>query len=149
FARDDVDAVVVCTPSGTHADLAAAALRAGKHVVIEKPIDVSLAAADRVIAAERRYGRTVAVISQHRFDRAAEKVASVLNAGELGALTSANASCAWWRGQSYYDSGRWRGTWELDGGGATMNQAVHTIDLMLAMMGRPVEVFAYTARLAH
>ncbi|MBV9313878.1 MAG: Gfo/Idh/MocA family oxidoreductase [Pseudonocardia sp.] len=147
--RHDVDAVAVCTPSGTHADLAVAALRAGKHVVIEKPIDISLAAADRVIAAERECGRTIAVISQHRFDRSTEKVASAVRAGELGTLTSTNASCAWWRGQSYYDSGQWRGTRELDGGGATMNQAVHTIDLMLAVMGRPVEVFAYTALLAH
>ncbi|WP_028932831.1 Gfo/Idh/MocA family protein [Pseudonocardia spinosispora] len=149
LGRDDVDVVVVCTPSGTHADLAEAALHAGKHVVIEKPIDVSLAAADRVIAAERTSGRTVAVISQHRFDRSTEKVAAAVAAGQLGTLTSANASCAWWRGQSYYDSGDWRGTRELDGGGATINQAVHTIDLMLSVMGRPTEVFAYAGRLAH
>jgi predicted dehydrogenase len=149
FTRDDVDAVVVGTPSGTHADLAVAALRAGKDVLIEKPIDVSLTAADRVIAAERESGRTVAVVSQHRFDRSTEQLAAALAEGGLGSLTSANASCAWWRGQSYYDSGGWRGTWALDGGGATMNQAMHTVDLMLAVMGRAVEVFAYTARLAH
>lgn len=147
--RADIDAVAVCTPSGAHADIAVPALHAGKHVVVEKPIEVSLPAADRIIAAERETGGTVAVISQHRFDRSTEKLAAAAESGGLGTLTSANASCAWWRGQSYYDSGAWRGTWELDGGGATMNQSIHTIDLMLSIMGRPVEVFARTARLAH
>lgn len=147
--KPDIDAVAVCTPSGAHAALAVAALEAGKHVLIEKPIDVSLEAADRIIAAERASGKKVAVISQHRFDRATARVAAAVEAGSLGTLTSANASCAWWRGQSYYDSGQWRGTWALDGGGATMNQAVHTIDLLISMLGQPTEVFAYTACLAH
>jgi predicted dehydrogenase len=149
LARDDVDAVCVCTPSGVHADGAVAALEAGKHVVVEKPLDVGLAAADRVLDAEKRSGRTVAVISQHRFDRSTEKVLAAVHDGRLGTLTSAVASHAWWRGQSYYDSGEWRGTWALDGGGAIMNQTVHTIDLLVATMGTPVEVFAYTACLAH
>jgi predicted dehydrogenase len=144
-----VDAVTVCTPSGLHADLAVTVLEAGKHVVVEKPLDVSLAAADRVIDAEKRSGKTVAVISQHRFDPSTEKVLAAVQAGRLGTLTSAIASHAWWRGQSYYDSGEWRGTWELDGGGAIMNQTVHTVDLLCATMGTPVEVFAYTACLAH
>ena len=69
--------------------------------------------------------------------------------GSLGRITSAIVSHAWWRGQSYYDSGDWRGTWAMDGGGATMNQTVHTIDLMVSILGVPVEVFAYTACLAH
>ena len=69
--------------------------------------------------------------------------------GHLGTITSAIASHAWWRGQSYYDSGDWRGTWALDGGGAIMNQTVHTINLMITTLGTPVEVFAYTACLAH
>lgn len=147
--REDIDAVTICVPSGRHADLAVAALEAGKHVVIEKPIDVSLEAADRVIAAEKASGRTVAVITQHRFDRSTEKLARSVRAGNLGRITSAIASHAWWRGQSYYDSGDWRGTWALDGGGATMNQTVHTIDLLISVLGVPIEVFAYTACLAH
>jgi UDP-N-acetyl-2-amino-2-deoxyglucuronate dehydrogenase len=147
--RDDVDAVVVCTPSGLHADGAVAALEAGKHVVIEKPIDVTLAAADRIIDAEKRSGRTVAVISQHRFDKSSEKVLRSVRDGHLGTITSAIASHAWWRGQSYYDSAGWRGTLELDGGGAVLNQAVHTVNLLTTIVGTPVEVFAYTARLAH
>ena len=149
LARDDVDAVSVCTPSGVHADGAVAALEAGKHVVVEKPLDITLKAADLVRDAEQRTGGTVAVISQHRFDRSTEKVLAAVRDGRLGTLTSAIASHAWWRGQSYYDSGDWRGTWALDGGGAIMNQTVHTIDLMVATMGTPVEVFAYTACLAH
>ena len=147
--RADVDAVTICTPSGLHADGAVAALDAGKHVVVEKPLDVSLAAADRIIDVEKRSGRTVAVISQHRFDRSTEKVLQAVRDGHLGTVTSAIASHAWWRGQTYYDSGDWRGTWALDGGGAIMNQTVHTINLMVTAVGTPVEVFAYTGCLAH
>src|SRR6476469_7958563 len=149
LSRDDIDAVTVCTPSGLHADVAVAALDAGKHVVIEKQIDVSLAAADRIIQAETRSGRKATVISQHRFDRSTETVLRAVTDGTLGSITSAMASHAWWRGQSYYDSGEWRGTWALDGGGAVMNQTVHTINLMVTILGTPVEVFAYTACLAH
>jgi predicted dehydrogenase len=89
------------------------------------------------------------VISQHRFDRSTEKVLQAVRDGHLGTVTSAIASHAWWRGQSYYDSGEWRGTWALDGGGAVMNQTVHTINLMITTLGTPVEVFAYTGCLAH
>ena len=149
LASDDIDAVCVCVPSGLHADVAVAALEAGKHVVVEKPIEVSLEAADRLIAAEAASGGTVAVVSQHRFDRSTEKVLDAVRAGRLGRVTSIIASHAWWRGQSYYDSGDWRGTWALDGGGATMNQTVHTINLLITLAGTPVEVFSYTACLAH
>ena len=92
--RADVDAVTICTPSGLHADGAVAALDAGRHVVVEKPLDVSLAAADRIIDAEKRSGRTVAVISQHRFDRSTEKVLQAVRDGHLGTVTSAIASHA-------------------------------------------------------
>ena len=107
------------------------------------------ASTDEIIAAQQAAGRLVTVISQHRFDPATEVTVDAIAAGELGRLTSGIASIDWWRGQSYYDSGDWRGTWELDGGGALMNQGVHTVDLLVATMGRPVEVFAYTGTLAH
>jgi UDP-N-acetyl-2-amino-2-deoxyglucuronate dehydrogenase len=149
LADPDIDAVSICTPSGFHADQAVAALQAGKHVMIEKPMAISLEAADRILAAERASGRKVAVVSQHRFDGSTEKVIAAIQAGDLGRLTSGIASTAWWRGQSYYDAGRWRGTWAMDGGGAIMNQTIHMIDLLVAMMGVPTEVFAYTACLAH
>jgi predicted dehydrogenase len=149
LARPDVDAVAVCVPSGHHADLAIAALEAGKHVVVEKPLDVSLEAAQRVADAQRRSGRTITVISQHRFDPSSRFVHRAVREGRLGRITSGTASIAWWRGQDYYDSGSWRGTWRLDGGGALMNQGIHTIDLLLWMLGAPGEVFAWSDCLAH
>nr|WP_255672755.1 Gfo/Idh/MocA family oxidoreductase [Glycomyces amatae] len=143
------DVAVVCTPTGLHGDAAVRALDAGAHVVIEKPADVTVERIDRVIAARERTGRLVAVVSQHRFDPATETVVEAIRAGELGRLTSGTANIDWWRGQAYYDSGAWRGTWEFDGGGALMNQGVHTVDLLVAAMGRPVEVVGFTATLAH
>jgi len=147
--RPDVDAVAVCTPSGVHADSAVAALDAGRHVLIEKPIDVTLAAARRIIAAQRRAGTVAGVVSQHRFDPASQAVYRAVRAGQLGRISSAVVSMAWWRSQEYYDSAGWRGTVALDGGGAVMNQAIHWVDLLVWLLGAPVEVTASTARLAH
>ena len=145
----EIDVVTICTPTGRHGEVAIQALDAGKHVIIEKPAEVTVQKTDEIIAAQRRAGTLVAVISQHRFDPATEVTVDAIRRGELGRLTSGIASIDWWRGQSYYDSGDWRGTWELDGGGALMNQGVHTVDLLVATLGRPVEVFAYTGTLAH
>jgi len=145
----DLDAVCICTPSGMHADDAISALEAGKDVVIEKPVDVTLEAADRLIEAQRATGRTVTVVSQHRFDAATRAVYDAVTKGEFGRLTSGSAEVRWWRSQSYYDSGGWRGTWELDGGGVLINQAIHSIDLLQWLMGPVVEVTAYTGLLAH
>jgi UDP-N-acetyl-2-amino-2-deoxyglucuronate dehydrogenase len=147
-----VDIVTIGTPSGFHVSQASEALAAGAHVVIEKPLDVSLPRARRIaeLAAEAdQAGLVVSVISQHRFDPASVVVHDAVVAGEFGRLTSGIASIAWWRGQDYYDSAAWRGTWELDGGGAAMNQGVHTIDLLLWMFGEPVGVSARSAALAH
>ena len=143
------DAVAVCVPSGLHASIAVRALEAGKHVVVEKPIDISLDAADRIIAAQRASGKLATVIHQHRFDHATRVMLDAIANRHLGRLTSGLVTGAWWRSQSYYDSSDWRGTWALDGGGALMNQGIHTIDLLVAALGRPVEVFAYTGCLAH
>jgi UDP-N-acetyl-2-amino-2-deoxyglucuronate dehydrogenase len=149
---DAVDVAVICTPSGTHVELAEQAVARGLHVVLEKPLDVSMDRGRRLAAvaaqaAERGLG--IAVISQHRFDPSSEAVAEAAQSGRLGRITSAVASVPWWRTQEYYDSGAWRGTWALDGGGAVMNQGVHTVDLLLWFLGRPVELFAQTALLAH
>ena len=149
LAAVPVDIVVVCTPTGRHAEVAIEALDAGKHVIIEKPAETTVAKTDKIIEAQRRAGKLAAVISQHRFDQSTEIALTAIEKGELGRLTTGIASIDWWRGQSYYDSGDWRGTWELDCGGALMNQGVHTVDLLVAAMGRPVEVFAYAATLAH
>jgi UDP-N-acetyl-2-amino-2-deoxyglucuronate dehydrogenase len=144
-----LDAVCVCTPSGMHAGDAIAALEAGKHVVIEKPVDVTLGAADRILEAQRATGRKVAVVSQHRFDAATLAVQRAISRQQFGRLTMGSAEVRWWRSQSYYDSGGWRGTWELDGGGVLINQAIHSVDLLQCLMGRVVEVNAYTGMLAH
>jgi UDP-N-acetyl-2-amino-2-deoxyglucuronate dehydrogenase len=149
LAAVEVDVVVVCTPTGRHGEVAVEALQAGLHVIIEKPAEVTVEKTDQIIAAQQAAGTLVTVISQHRFDRSTEIAVEAIARGELGRLTTGIASVDWWRGQSYYDSGDWRGTWELDGGGALMNQGVHTVDLLVATMGRPVEVFAYAGTLAH
>ncbi|HEY0249660.1 MAG TPA: Gfo/Idh/MocA family oxidoreductase [Gryllotalpicola sp.] len=146
------DLVVVATPSGTHVELALEAIAAGAHVVLEKPLDTTVGKALPLAAAAREAaarGQVVSVISQHRFDPASVVVARAAHDGGLGRVTSAVATVGWWRSQGYYDSGDWRGTWALDGGGSTMNQGVHTVDLLVWFLGEPVAVFAYAAALAH
>ena len=149
LADDAVDVVCLCTPSGRHADGAVAALAAGKHVVIEKPMDVTVEACDRVLAAAAVAGRRVAVVSQHRFDPATERVKQLLDAAALGRPVLVTADVKWHRTQAYYDAGDWRGTWALDGGGAVMNQGVHTVDLLLHLAGPVRSVYAQTRTAAH
>ena len=149
LAAVDIDIVVVCTPTGRHGEVAMEALAAGKHVIVEKPAEITVERTDEIIEAQQKAGTLVTVISQHRFDPATDVTLAAIERGELGRLTSGIASIDWWRGQSYYDSGDWRGTWALDGGGALMNQGHHSIDLLVWFLGEPVEVFARTNRLAH
>ncbi|MFE5835495.1 Gfo/Idh/MocA family protein [Arthrobacter sp. NPDC056493] len=152
FTGSDIDMVIIATPSGLHIQQALEVLDAGKHVVIEKPLDVSTDRASEILAAAQAAeakGLVASVISQHRFDPASIAVDEARREGRFGRLTSAIASVSWWRSQSYYDSGAWRGTWAMDGGGAVMNQGVHTVDLLLWFLGRPVEISARTALLAH
>jgi UDP-N-acetyl-2-amino-2-deoxyglucuronate dehydrogenase len=148
LARDDVDVVSVCVPSGLHADVGAAAAAAGKHLVVEKPIDVSLAAADRLIGAAAGAGVAVTVISQHRFDRGLIELRRLIGRGALGRLVLGEASTKWYRTQGYYDSAPWRGTWSLDGG-SLMNQGIHYVDLLLWCMGPVAEVTALCATQTH
>jgi len=152
LAAGDVDLVAICTPSGTHAALAEEALAEKKHVVVEKPLDVDLPRARKLgaaAAAAATGGLVSSVISQHRFDPGSVLVARTIAEGGFGALTSAVATVAWWRSDEYYGSAAWRGTWALDGGGALMNQGVHTVDLLLWFLGRPVTVQAQVARTTH
>ncbi len=146
------DLVVIATPSGLHVQLALEALNADRSVLIEKPLDVDLPRA-RVLAdaAREASGRGVlaSVVSQHRLDPSTVALAAAIEQGRLGQVTSAIASVPWWRGDDYYASSDWRGTWALDGGGALMNQGVHTLDLLLALLGRPTQVSAEFGRLAH
>ncbi len=152
IAQTDIDVVAICSPSGMHVALAEAALSKGKHVVIEKPLDTTMPRAReiaRLAADAKGRGLVVSVISQHRFDPASQAVATAAHGGGFGRVTSGVASVAWYRSQGYYDSGDWRGTWELDGGGAVMNQGVHTVDLLVWTLGRPVEISAQVGLLAH
>ena len=149
LSKKDLDAVCICTPSGMHARDATKVLQAGKGVVIEKPVDVTLEAVDRLRGVQRATGGKVAVVSQHRFDPATRAVHEAVTNGRFGRLTSGSAEVRWWRSQSYYDSGGWRGTWAMDGGGVLINQAIHSIDLLRWLMGPVVEVTAYTGLLAH
>lgn len=148
----EIDLVVITTPSGLHVAQATMALDAGRHVILEKPLDVDLVRArllaDRASRAAKD-GLVASVVSQHRFDAATAIVADAVKANAFGRLTTAIASTSWWRPQSYYDSAEWRGTWALDGGGALMNQGVHNVDLLLSFLGQPVEVSGQMALLAH
>jgi predicted dehydrogenase len=148
LARDDVDAVCVCVPSGLHAEIGIRAARAGKHLVVEKPIDVTLAAADRLIEAASAAGVALTVVSQHRFDPGLIELKRLLGEGALGRPVLAEASTKWYRTQGYYDSAAWRGTWAMDGG-SLMNQGVHYVDLLRWCMGPVTEVTAVCATQAH
>lgn len=149
LARDDIHVVDVCVPSGAHAEIGIKAALAGKHVICEKPIDVSLDAADRLTAACKEAGVKLQVISQHRFSNAMQTLKEAVEGGKLGRLVMGNTSIFWYRAQSYYDSGGWRGTWELDGGGALMNQGVHWVDQLRWIMGPVRTVTAKMGMLAH
>jgi predicted dehydrogenase len=148
-ARADVDVVCICTPSGAHAEIAEAAAVAGKHVVVEKPLEVTLERVDRIIAATEKAGVKLTCIFPLRFMQGPALTRQALAAGRLGRLTLADAYIKWYRPQSYYDTSDWKGTWVLDGGGALMNQGIHHIDLLNYLAGPVTGIVARTATLAH
>lgn len=147
--RDDIDVVNVLTPSGLHAEIGIAAAEAGKHVIVEKPIDISLAKADALIYACRKAGVKLSGIFQHRFDPAVELLKQTVDQGKLGQLNFGGSHTKWYRSQDYYDQDEWRGTWALDGGGALINQSIHYVDLLQYIMGPVAEICAYTVNRAH
>ncbi|HTT54830.1 MAG TPA: Gfo/Idh/MocA family oxidoreductase [Streptosporangiaceae bacterium] len=148
LSRADIDVVCVCVPSGLHAEVGIAAAGAGKHLVVEKPMDVSLAAADVLIAAARAAGVRMTVISQHRFDPGPTELRRLLDRDGLGRLVLGEAATKWHRTQEYYDTAAWRGTWALDGG-SLLNQGIHYADLLRWCMGPVAEVTARVATRAH
>ena len=147
--RTDIDVVIVSTPSGMHAEIGIAAARSGKHVIVEKPIDVTLEKADALITACQVAGVKLSTISQHRFDAAVVALKKAIAENQLGQLNFGGAYTQWYRAQEYYDSGDWRGTLALDGGGALINQSIHYVDLVQYLMGPVEEIAAYTATRAH
>jgi UDP-N-acetyl-2-amino-2-deoxyglucuronate dehydrogenase len=149
LADKAVDIVTICTPSGVHMEPAVAAAKAGKHIIVEKPLEITLQRCDAMIAAAKKAGVVLSTIFPSRFHESSQLLKAAIDKGRFGRPTMGDAYVKWFRTQEYYDSGAWRGTWALDGGGALMNQAVHSVDLLLWFMGPAVEVSAYTATLAH
>tara|TARA_B100000809_G_scaffold243972_1_gene269465 strand:- start:719 stop:1759 length:1041 start_codon:yes stop_codon:yes gene_type:complete len=145
----DIHIVAICTPSGNHLEPALAAIDAGKHLLIEKPLEVTPARCDQLIHAAKEKGVLVSTVFQSRFHPASQELKQAVDQQRFGNLTMGDAYVKWYRSQEYYDSGAWRGTWALDGGGALMNQAIHSVDLLLWFMGPVVEVRAHVGTLAH
>jgi UDP-N-acetyl-2-amino-2-deoxyglucuronate dehydrogenase len=149
LADKNVQVVTVGTPSGAHMEPAVAAANAGKHVIVEKPLEITLKRCDAIIDACKKNKVKLAAIFPSRFHDSSQTMKRAIDDGRFGRLTIGDAYVKWYRTQQYYDSGAWRGSWKLDGGGALMNQAVHSVDLLTWLMGPVVEVTAHTATLAH
>jgi UDP-N-acetyl-2-amino-2-deoxyglucuronate dehydrogenase len=149
LAQPGLDVVCVCTPSGAHMEPAVKAARAGKHVVVEKPLEITLPRCDAIIEACDSAGVRLCTIFPSRFTAANIRLKEAIDIGRFGRLTLGDTCVKWWRTQQYYDSGGWRGTWDLDGGGALMNQAIHNVDLLYWLMGDVAAITAMTATLAH
>jgi UDP-N-acetyl-2-amino-2-deoxyglucuronate dehydrogenase len=149
LANPNVDVVTIATPSGAHMEPAVAAARAGKHVIVEKPLEITHKKCDAIIDACAKAKVKLAAIFPSRFHDSSVKLKKAIDGGRFGRLTVGDSYVKWFRTQAYYDSGAWRGTWALDGGGALMNQAIHSVDLLTWLMGPVVEIQANTACLAH
>ncbi|PSL07591.1 Gfo/Idh/MocA family protein [Cecembia rubra] len=144
-----LDLVVICTPSGHHMEYALVAAKAGKHVLIEKPIEVTLEKADLIINSCKSSGVKCGVIFQNRFSQDYIKLKQAVNDGKLGKLLMGNAHINWYRTEEYYNSSNWKGTLSGDGGGAFINQGIHTIDLLLDIMGDVKMVFGKIDSIYH
>ena len=147
--RDDLDIVCVCTPSGVHLEAAAATAEARKHVIVEKPLEITLERCDQIIQACDEAGVRLCAVFNSRFAEGSQLLKNTINSGRFGTLTLGSAYIKWYRPQAYYDCSGWRGTWTLDGGGALMNQSIHAIDLLQYIMGPVEAVQAFTGTLAH
>ncbi len=149
LAREDIDVVCIATPSGVRSEVALPAAAAGKHLLCEKPLEVTPERADGIIRACTEHGVTLACVFQARTSPDVRRVKTALDAGLFGRLVLVDVQVPWYRAQEYYDSATWRGTWALDGGGALMNQSIHIVDLMLHFAGPPQKAFAFTDTLTH
>lgn len=141
--------VSICTPSGTHRETAIAAAEAGKHVLIEKPIEVTTERAEDIVTACERAGVRLGGVFQTRYHPAAEILREAVRSGWFGRVSLVSAEIKWFRDAHYYAGSGWRGTWRLDGGGALMNQSIHAVDLLIWYFGFPVEIAAQAAIRTH
>jgi UDP-N-acetyl-2-amino-2-deoxyglucuronate dehydrogenase len=144
-----VDIVTICTPSGSHLEPGLEAAKAGKHILVEKPLEVSTARCDKLIQACDRANIRLGTIFPSRYHASALLLKHAIDTDRFGSIAMASAYVKWFRTQAYYDSGQWRGTWKLDGGGALMNQAIHSVDLLLWLMGPVKSISAFTSLRAH
>lgn len=144
-----IDLIAVATESGKHFEIAAYCLKMGCHVIVEKPVALSLEHADKLIVLAKEHHRVLCACHQNRFNKSIAKIREAIEQGRFGRLLHGAAHIRWNRGEEYYRQAPWRGTWDQDGG-ALMNQCIHNIDLLRWMMGDDItEVFAYTDRLIH
>lgn len=148
IASAGVDLVSIATPPASHAGLTIAALRAGIHVLVEKPMAPSLEECDAMLEAQRASGRLLSVVAQNRFRDDMATLKEALDSGLVGSISHIRIDSAWWRALPYYDLW-WRGTWESEGGGPTLNHAIHHIDLTLWLLGRPDQAMAMLANAQH
>ena len=144
-----VDVVTICLPSGMHMDVAIASMEAGKHIISEKPLDVTLEKIDKMIAVSKKTKKHLTGIFQSRFYESSLSIQKAIKDGKLGKLVLGDAYNKWYRSPEYYASAGWRATWDLDGGGALMNQAIHALDLLMFFMGEVEAVTAYCDTLIH
>jgi UDP-N-acetyl-2-amino-2-deoxyglucuronate dehydrogenase len=149
LADPELEIVTIATPSGTHMQPTLAALNAGKHVICEKPLEISPERIEPLIIAAEKNNVTLSAILNRRFNKPVTQLKQAVDQGRFGRITLCQASIHWFRSQEYYDSAAWRGTWALDGGGALMNQAIHTIDQLLHTVGPVKRVSATMDCLAH
>lgn len=145
--RDDIDVVMIMTPSGTHADFATVIAQAGKHVISTKPIEVTLERADQMIEACRRAGIILAIDFEARYMADNVRIKQAIDEGRLGKLVLGEARLKWFRSDGYYEG--WHGTWKLDGGGSLINQTIHQIDLLVWFMGNPKQVSGQVGVFTH
>ena len=149
LADPDVHIVNICTPSGAHMEPAVQAANAGKHVMVEKPLEITLKRCDKIIDACKKNKVKLGAIMPSRFSPVNLALKEAIKDKRFGKLTLGDTFVKWWRTQEYYDSGGWRGTWQMDGGGAYMNQAIHNVDLIYWFMGEIESVSAVVGTLAH
>ncbi|MEB2781081.1 Gfo/Idh/MocA family oxidoreductase [Algoriphagus sp. C2-6-M1] len=149
LTHPELDIVCICTASGHHLEAGLLAARAGKHLLIEKPIEINLGRADQLIDVCEENGVKLGVIFQNRFSPDYLKLKSAIEEGKFGKLLMGNAHVNWYRAPEYYSNSPWKGTMEGDGGGAFINQGIHTIDLLLDVMGDVKSVFAKVKTALH
>ncbi|MGC8845176.1 MAG: Gfo/Idh/MocA family protein [Candidatus Hydrogenedens sp.] len=147
--RKDIQAICICVPSGLRAEIAENCAMAGKHILSEKPLEVTTQRIDRIIKAADKYGVLLGCIFQSRFAEGSRLVKQAIEQNRFGKLVLGDAYIKWFRSKEYYASASWRGTWKLDGGGALMNQGIHQIDLLLWFMGPVKRLYAQTQCIAH